>query len=379
MHLSRMIPVNEPLLNGNESKYLAECIQTGWISSDGPFVGKLEEGMAAVAGQRYGIAVMNGSVALEVALAALRIGPGDEVILPTFTIISCAAAIVRAGAIPVVVDADPVTWNLDPAKLRAVITASTKAIMVVHIYGLPVDMDPVVQIAREHGLKIIEDSAEQIGQVYYSRSGETRMIGSFGDISTFSFYPNKHVTTGEGGMVCTSEETLADRCRALRNLCFGRKRRFVHEELGWNYRMSNLQAAVGVAQLEVLGRTLEKKRSIGAWYNELLQDVEEIDLPAPRTTYAENIYWVYGVVLKDHVPFDAEEAMFRLANAGVGTRPFFWPMHEQPVLQKMDFFRNVSCPAAERLARRGFYLPSGIALTREQAETAAAAVRTLFK
>ena len=373
------IPVNEPLLSGNESKYLAECISTGWISSEGPFVGKLEEGMAAVAGQRHGVAVMNGSVALEVAIAALRIGPGDEVILPAFTIISCAAAIVRAGATPVVVDSDPVTWNLDPAKLGAVITPRTKAIMVVHIYGLPVDMDPVIQVARERGLKIIEDSAEQIGQVYHSRSGETRMIGSFGDVATFSFYPNKHITTGEGGMVLTNDDALAERCRALRNLCFGRKQRFVHEELGWNYRMSNLQAAVGVAQMEVLDRTLEKKRLIGAWYNEFLEGVKEVELPESRTLYAENIYWVYGIVLKDEVPFDAEEAMSRLASAGIGTRPFFWPMHEQPVLRKMGFFRDVTCPVAERLARRGFYLPSGVALTRDQAKQSAAAVRALFE
>jgi perosamine synthetase len=378
-HLSRMIPVNEPLLNGNEAKYLAECIETGWISSEGPFVRKLEEGMSAIAGRRHGVAVMNGSVALEVALAALRIGPGDEVILPTFTIISCAAAIVRAGATPVVVDADPGTWNLEPSKLEALITPRTRAIMVVHLYGLPVDMDPVVQIAHEHKLYIIEDSAEQIGQVYRGRSGESRMIGSFGNISTFSFYPNKHVTTGEGGMVLTNDETLAERCRDLRNLCFGRKRRFVHEELGWNFRMSNLQAAVGVAQMEVLGRTLEKKRLIGAWYNELLQDVEGIELPASSTVYAENIYWVYGVVLKDQIPFDAEEAMHRLAEGGIGTRPFFWPMHEQPVLRKMGLFQDVSCPVAERLARRGFYLPSGVALTRDQAERSAAEVTALLR
>ncbi|MGA7127662.1 MAG: DegT/DnrJ/EryC1/StrS family aminotransferase [Chthoniobacterales bacterium] len=373
-----MIPVNEPLLSGNESKYLAECISSGWISAEGPFVRKLEEGMVNLTGQRHGIAVMNGSVALDVAMGALRIGPGDEVILPTFTIISCAAAIVRAGATPVVVDSDPATWNLNPSKLEAAITPRTKAVLVVHIYGLPVDMDPVVEIARTRGLKIIEDSAEQIGQVYHSRSGKSRMIGSFGDISTFSFYPNKHITTGEGGMVLTNDETLAERCRALRNLCFGKKRRFVHEELGWNYRMSNLQAAVGVAQMEVLDRTLEKKRLIGRWYDELLTDVKGLDLPRPRTTYAENIYWVYGIVLQDQVRFDAEEAMQRLTETGIGTRPFFWPMHEQPVLCRMGLFKDTSCPVAERLARRGFYLPSGVALTRGQAEESAAAVRALL-
>ncbi|MBV8278044.1 MAG: DegT/DnrJ/EryC1/StrS family aminotransferase, partial [Verrucomicrobia bacterium] len=262
---------------------------------------------------------------------------------------------------------------------QAAITPRTKAIMVVHIYGLPVDMDPVMQIVRDRGLKLIEDSAELIGQVYHSRSGDACMVGSFGDVATVSFYPNKHVTTGEGGMVLTSDEDLAERCRALRNLCFGKKRRFIHEELGWNFRMSNLQAAVGVAQLEVLDRTIKKKRLIGSWYNEFLEGVTEVELQEPRTPYAENIYWVYGIVLKDEVPFDAEEAMSRLASAGIGTRPFFWPMHEQPVLTRMGFFRDVSCPVAERIARRGFYLPSGVALTRDQAEQSAAAVRALFE
>jgi perosamine synthetase len=373
-----MIPVNEPLLNGNEARYLAECIETGWISSEGPFVRRLETGMAEVAGQRHGIAVMNGSVALEVAIAALGIGAGDEVILPTFTIISCAAAIVRAGATPVVVDSEPLTWNMDPAQVESRITSRTKAIMVVHIYGLPVDMDPVMDIAQRHGLKVIEDSAEQIGQVYRGDSGAPRMVGSFGDIATFSFYPNKHVTTGEGGMVLTSDDALAEKCRDLRNLCFGKQRRFVHEELGWNFRMSNLQAAVGVAQMERLQETIEKKRRIGAWYDELLSDVAQIERLPARTTYAENVHWVYGVVLKESVPFDAEEAMLRMGAQGVGTRPFFWPMHEQPVFRRMSLFEGISCPVAERIARRGFYVPSGVALRRDQAEQVADALRRIL-
>jgi perosamine synthetase len=374
-----MIPVNEPLLNGNELKYLAECIETGWISSEGPFVRKLEDGMAAVGGQRHGIAVTNGSAALDLAVAALGIGPGDEVILPTFTIISCAAAVTRAGATPVVVDCDPPTWNMDPTQIEDRITPRTRAIMVVHIYGLPVHMDPVMDIAQRHGLKIIEDGAEQIGQVYRStKSRAPRLIGSFGDIATFSFYPNKHVTTGEGGMVLTSDDALAERCRNLRNLCFGKRRRFVHEELGWNFRMSNLQAAVGVAQMERLPQTLQKKRQIGVWYDELLADVADLERLPARTDYAENIYWVYGVVLKNSVPLDAEEAMERMRTKGIGTRPFFWPMHEQPVFRKMGLFRDVSCPVAERIARRGFYVPSGIALTRDQAEKVAEALRQLL-
>lgn len=372
-----MIPVNEPLLNGNEARYLAECIETGWISSEGPFITRLEEGMARIAGQGHGIAVMNGSVALDVAVAALDIGEGDEVILPTFTIISCASAIVRAGATPVVVDAEPLTWNIDPARIEAAITPRTKAIMVVHIYGLPTDMDPVLDIARRHGLKIIEDAAEQIGQTYTGADGVARAIGSFGDIATFSFYPNKHVTTGEGGMVLTSDEALAARCRSLRNLAFGPKR-FIHEELGWNFRMSNLQAAVGVAQMERLDETLEKKRQIGGWYDELLADLPGVERLVPRTAYAENIHWVYGMVLKDEVAFDAAEAMRRLGALGVGCRPFFWPMHEQPVFHKMGLFRGESHPVAERIARRGFYVPSGVALTREQAQKVAAALRQVL-
>ena len=373
-----MIPVNQPLLDGNELKYLTECIETGWISSEGPFVRRLEEGMAQVAGQRHGIAVANGSVALDLAVAALEIGPGDEIILPSFTIIACASAVIRAGATPVVVDSHPLTWNIDPEQIESKITARTKAIMVVHIYGLPVDMDPVIAIAKRHALRIIEDSAEQIGQEYKSRAGMLRPVGSFGDIATFSFYPNKHVTTGEGGMVLTSDDALAERCRSLRNLCFGKSRRFVHEELGWNFRMSNLQAAVGVAQLERLPQTIAKKRRIGAWYDELFADMDMLERLPSRTAYAENVHWVYGIVLKESVPFDAEEAMQRLAALGVGTRPFFWPMHEQPVLRRMDLFEGVSCPVAERIARRGFYLPSGVALTHEHACTAAAAVRRIL-
>jgi perosamine synthetase len=373
-----MIPVNEPLLHGNEAKYLAQCIESGWISSEGPFVRKLEQGMATVGGQRHGIAVTNGSAALELAVAALKIGPGDEVILPTFTIISCAAAIVRAGAVPIVVDCEPTTWNMDPTQVESNITPRSKAIMVVHIYGLPVDMDPVIDIARRHGLKIIEDSSEQIGQVYRSRSHVPRSVGSFGDIATFSFYPNKHITTGEGGMVITSDDGLAARCRELRNLCFGKKHRFVHEELGWNFRMSNLQAAVGVAQLERLTQTLEKKRQIGAWYDAMLADVDDLERLPARTGYAENLPWVYGVVLKDTLPFDAEEAMARMNAEGIETRPFFWPMHQQPALRDMGFFDGISCPVAERLARRGFYIPSGVALTRGQAADVSEALRRIL-
>lgn len=369
-----MIPVNEPLLDGNEKIYLAECIDTGWISSDGPFVRRLERDFATRIGRRHGVAVCNGSAALEAAIAALDLGRGDEVILPTFTIISCAAAVVRASATPVLVDADPVTWNMCADAIAEKITARTAAIMVVHIYGLPVDIDPILALARKHGLKIVEDAAEMHGATYRGRA-----CGSFGDLSTFSFYPNKHVTTGEGGMIVTDDDALAARCRSLRNLCFTPPRRFVHRDLGWNMRMSNLQAAVGVAQLERLDEFVARKRRMGRLYNEKLASVAGISAQPECMDFAENVYWVYGLVLDDDVAFDAEEATRRLAGLGVETRPFFWPMHEQPVLRKMGLFAGERYPAAERLARRGFYLPSGMALTEEQIDKVAMAVREILQ
>jgi len=367
------VPVNEPALRGRERELLNQCIESGWISSDGPFVAEFEKTFAARVGRRYGIAVTNGSAALDAAVAALKLGEGDEVILPTFTIISCASAIVRAGAVPVTVDCDPLTWNMLAEDVEKRITGRTRAIMVVHLYGLPVDMDPILDIAKRHGLQIIEDAAEMHGQTYKGRP-----CGSFGDLSTFSFYPNKLVTTGEGGMIVTDDEGLAERCRSLRNLCFQPQRRFVHEELGWNLRMSNLQAAMGIAQLEQLDGFLARKREIGRRYQALLSQTPGLQLPLQRTNYADNVYWVFGMVLDDEVPFDAQAMMDKLAHEQIGTRPFFWPMHEQPVFRQRGWFEGVSHPVAERIARRGFYVPSGLAITDEQIERVATTVRKLM-
>ncbi|QQR49672.1 DegT/DnrJ/EryC1/StrS family aminotransferase [bacterium] len=366
------IPVNEPLLNGNEKKYLNECIDTGWISSDGPFVKKFEELFSARMGCEYGIAVMNGTAALEVAVRALDLEPGSQIIVPTFTIISCAIAIVRADCEPVFVDADAKTWNMDVTDLEKKITPRTKAIMVVHIYGLPTDMDPVIELAKKYNLKIIEDAAQAIGQTYRGQP-----CGSLGDISIVSFYPNKHVTTGEGGMVMTNDEHLAERARSLRNLCFKAERRFVHDELGYNFRMTNLQAAVGLAQLEQLDLFIKKKRLIGQFYTTHLRRIGYLELPLEMTAYATNIYWVFGMVLKDSVPFDAMEMMRLLAERGIGTRPFFWGLHEQPVFNQNREVMQ-SCPVAERLARRGFYIPSGLALTQEQMDRVVCAIKEIF-
>lgn len=360
------IPVNEPLLNGNEKKYLCECIDTGWISSEGPFVRKFEQKMSDSVGRKYGIAVSNGTAALEVAVQALGIGEGDEVIMPTFTIISCAMAVTRLGAVPVLVDSDIHTWNMNVDEIEAKITPRTRAIMMVHLYGLPAEADKVLALAEKYDLKVIEDAAEMHGQTY---KGEP--CGSFGDISTFSFYPNKHITTGEGGMIVTDDEQLAERCRLLRNLCFRKDVRYVHDEISDNYRFTNLQAAVGLAQLERLEEFVARKRAMGKYYTEKLKDIDGLILPVEKTDYADNIYWVYGIVLDRQTGADNKTVQKLLAEEGIGSRTFFWCMHEQPVYRKQGLFKDESYPGAEYLARNGLYIPSGLALTAEQMERVA--------
>jgi len=368
-----IIPVNEPLLDGKEKQLLAECIETGWISSEGPFVREFERKFAARMQRKHGVAVCNGTAAIDAVIEALDIGKGDEVILPTFTIISCIAQLVRNGAKPVLVDSDPVTWNMDSSQIEAKITSRTRAIMIVHTFGLPVDVYPILDIAKRHGLKVIEDAAEMHGQTYKGRP-----CGSFGDISIFSFYANKHITTGEGGMILTDDDQLAETCRSLRNLCFQPHKRFVHERLGWNLRMTNIQAALGLAQLERLDEFVQRKRKMGALYTELLKGVPGIQLPLPSTEYADNIYWIYGILIDESTGMDAEKVMNSLSLAGVTTRPFFYPMHLQPVFKNMRMFENEQYHVAERLSKQGFYVPSGIALSDSQLVRVADAVKEVL-
>jgi perosamine synthetase len=370
--MNQPIPVNTPLLSGNEEKYLTECIRTGWISSEGPFIHEFEQKFANYIGRQHGVAISNGSAALDIAVAALNLGPGDEVIMPSFTIISPAQSLVRAGATPVLIESDSETWNMRTDLIEARITERTRAILVVHIYGLPVDMDPVLQLCKKHGLYLIEDAAEMHGQTYRGKK-----CGTFGDISTFSFYPNKHITTGEGGMIVVNDAALADRCRKLRNLAFEPKgRRFVHHELGWNYRMTNLQAALGLAQLEKIEHHITRKREIGRLYNEGFKGVPGFQLPLAHTNYAENIYWVYGLVADSQDR--CEEAVKKLGEAQIGTRPFFWCMHEQPVFQGMGLFKGEAYPVAERIARNGFYVPSGLGLSNADIARVIDVFRSIF-
>ena len=324
------------------------------------FIKTFEDKFASYVNRKHGIAVANGSAALDIAVQALNLNPGDEVIMPTFTIISPAQSVVKAGLVPVLVDSDPVNWNMDVSQIENRITKKTKAIIVVHIYGLPVDMDPVLQLCEKYNLFLIEDAAEMHGQTYKGKA-----CGSFGSISIFSFYPNKHITTGEGGMIVCDDDKLEKHCRKLRNLAFEPDgRRFIHHELGWNYRMTNMQAALGLAQLEKIDEHIEKKRHIGNLYQQGLSKLSGYHLPLSKTDYADNIYWVYALVADtEQKCLDTVE---KLTAQRIGTRPFFWCMHEQPVFLKMGFFKNEKYPVAEKLARNGFYLPSGLGLTDDQ-------------
>lgn len=351
-------PVNQPLMDGNELKYVAECIETCWVSSEGPFVKRFESSMAARVGRKHAISTTNGSAALQLAFDALRLPRGSEVILPTMTIISCAAPLPGLGITPVFLDCDPRTFNMRPEDVEAAITERTSAILVAHIYGLPVDLDPILALARKHGLKVIEDAAEAIGLTY-----KGRQCGSFGDVSIFSFYPNKHITTGEGGMVLADDDAIAERGRWMRNLAFDAERRYIHEELGWNFRMTNLQAALGCAQLEMLDRNVARKHEIGRAYNQALAGVAGISLPVPTTDYAENIYWVYTLVLDEDFPAEAAAVMAALGAGGIGTRHLFCPLHLQPsLLNRYPSLKGMNLPVSENLARRGFYIPSGLGM-----------------
>jgi perosamine synthetase len=364
-----VIPVNEPLIGEKETEYVLECLKTGWISSAGHFIEEFESRWAAYCGMDHGVAMSNGTVALSAAMACLDLQPGDEVIVPSFTIISCALAIIESGATPVLVDCDPETWTMDVAQVAEKITSRTRAIMPVHIYGHPVDMDPLYELSRRNNLVIVEDAAEAHGAEYKGRK-----CGSLGDLSCFSFYANKIITTGEGGMVLTRDSTLADRLQSERNLAFRRERRFYHYELGHNYRLTNLQAAIGLAQVERIEQHLERKRWMGQAYTDQLCDLPQLQLPVEKP-WAKNVYWMYGIVLADDVGYDAEELAQRLRAEGVETRPFFLGMHEQPVFHGRNLFVGERYPVTERIARRGLYLPSGLTLTETQLTQVASAVR----
>jgi perosamine synthetase len=378
-----LIPVNEPLLADEDFAALEDAFKSGWISSAGKYVDEFEHLWSSFCGRSHGIAVSNGTTALQVAVEAVGIADGDEVIMPSYTIISCASSVVRAGGVPVLVDCMPDTFCMDVDAIEGKITTRTKAIMVVHMFGHPVDMDPIMAIARKFGLMVIEDAAEVHGAEYLSMRGTSSQAwmrcGGIGHIATFSFFANKLITTGEGGMVVTNDDRLAERCRALRNLCFRSDRRFLHTEHGHQFRLTNMQAAVGVNQVRRIDKIVARKRKIAASYRERLSQIEGLQLPIEKD-WGRSVFWVYSLLLGDERELDAAAFAALLKENGVETRPFFLGMHEQPVFHKMGLFgdRRGQYPVTEKIARKGLYVPSGLAITNAQIDLVCSAVEQIL-
>ncbi len=366
-----MIPVNEPVLSPNATAYVMDCMQSGWISSAGSYIARFENAFAAYIGVRHGVTTTSGTTALHLAIASLGIEPGNEVIMPDLTIISCPLSVMYTGATPVFVDIDPITFTIDPTRIEKKITKRTRAIMVVHLYGHPSDMDPIMKIAKKYKLAVIEDAAEAHGAAY-----KGKRVGSIGTVGIFSFYANKIVTSGEGGMVVTNNARLAKRAALLKNLAHNPRRRFWHEHIGFNYRMTNVSAAIGLAQLESIEKYIAKKKWMAREYAQALRGIPYLTLP-PHELWAESVYWMYALTLTKDSPIGKAELTRRLADRGIDTRDFFYPLHTQPILRQF-VHKHDRFPISDFTSRHGFYLPSGLAITKEQIHTVAVAIRDIL-
>ena len=353
----KFIPVSIPYISNQDIKSVNKVLKKSWISSDGPEVKSFEEKFSKKIKRRFSIAVSSGTAALEIAIKSLNLKKNDEVIIPNFTIISNALAVIKQNAKPVLIDCDMTTWNIKLDDLEKKITKKTKAIIITHIYSFSNDMDKIIKICKKNKIFLIEDAAEVIGLKY-----KNKYCGSFGDISTFSFYANKQLTTGEGGMISTNNVNLYKKCKSLRNLCFGNKQRFNHEDIGWNYRLTNIQAALGISQLKRLDKVVKRKMYIGNYYYKRLTKNKNIYMTPPKISFSKNIYWVVGILIKNKKTL-ASNVIKKLANFGIGARPFFWPMHEQKVFRKMKIINNRNYPNSSYLGRYGFYIPSHLKIS----------------
>jgi len=359
------IPVAEPVLGEEELANVVEAVRSGWISSKGAFIGEFERRFADFCGVRHGVATANGTMALHLALVAAGVGPGHEVLVPSLTFVATANVVRYCSAVPIFVDADPATWQMAAADLEAKVTARTRAVIPVHLYGHPCDMDPILALARRRGLVVVEDAAEAHGAEYRGR-----VVGSLGALGCFSFYGNKIITTGEGGICVTDDSALAERLRLLRDHGMDPKRPYWHETVGFNYRMTNLQAAVGVAQVKRLPEFVAKKRTLAGWYAEALAPLARRGRLTlhPEAPWARAVFWMYSVLLADSGP-SVDEVRSRLSDLGIDSRPFFHPCHVLP-----PYATGLRLPAAETLAARGLNLPSGVGLGRPEVERVARAL-----
>ena len=358
-----MIPVCVPLLGSKELEYITDCVKTNWISSSGKYVTQFEEAFAKYCGCKYGISTTSGTTAIHLALASIDIQKGDEVIVPAFTMIASVLPIVYLGAKPVLVDADPLTGNINADAIESKITRRTKAILPVHIYGNPCNMDVIGRLAKEHELVVVEDAAEAHGATY--RGHRT---GGIGDVGCFSFYANKIITCGEGGMIVTNNEEIAEMAMSLRNLSFPRgKRTYSHDMVGFNYRMTNLQAAIGLAQFERIDELINRRKSNARLYDSFLRDRPGIRF-FKGEQWANSVCWMYSILIEDDFGITRDEAMNRLEKRGIESRSFFIPMNQQPVFNKMGLFYDEKYPVAQELSSKGLYLPSSSGLSAEEIE-----------
>jgi perosamine synthetase len=370
---NKFIPVNVPKIFNQEKINVKKCLDTGWISSEGKYVKKFEESFSKYNKRIFGVAVSSGTAALEIGMKSLNLKKGDEVIIPTFSIISTALCVIKLGLKPVLVDSNIYTWNMDSDQVIKKITKKTKAIIITHIYGFPVDMKKILAIAKRKNIKIIEDSAEMIGQTYFKKR-----CGTFGDLSTFSFYANKHITTGEGGMILTNNKKIYNKCKSLRNLCFGiGTKKFNHDDIGWNYRMTNVQAAIGCGQLKNISWIIRRKRQIGKRYISILKKCNKIYIQPYKLSYSKNIFWVFGILLKKNANISRDQVIKKLLKHNIQTRNFFYPMHKQKIFKKMKLFtKRQKFPNSDCLSKKGFYLPSGLGITNVEIDFVA---KTLLK
>lgn len=367
----RRIQVAQPCLEGNELAYVTECIRTNWISSQGTFVKRFEQSFVELCEVPHALAVANGTVALHLALEALGIGPGDEVIVPNLTFAASVNSVLYTGATPVLADVLPDTWLLDPAAAEKLITPKTKAIMPVHLYGLPCDMDELTRIARKHNLFLVEDCAEALGSRYKGRP-----VGSFGEASTFSFFGNKTITTGEGGMVVFKDKETYERAAVARDHGMSKQRRYWHESVGYNYRLTNLQAAVGVAQMERLHEFVAAKRRLASLYRQALSEIKGIVLPVEHAELF-NSYWLFTVLVTEECALSRDELIEKLLLNGIESRPVFYPLHEMPPYQKLA--ARGGYPQTERISRLGLSLPSAVSLSDEEVTEICRLIQSVFR
>jgi len=370
------IPVNKPLITREDLNYLNKSISKGWVSSEGPEVKRFENNFSNFIGNKYSVAVSSGTAALEIAIKSLKLKKGDEVIIPNFTIISNAMAVLKEGLNIKLVDCNIKDWNMDIFEIEKKITKKTKAIIATHIYNFPLRVDILKKICKKNKIILIEDAAEVIGQKL-----NNKLCGSYGDISIFSFYANKQITTGEGGMITTNIKKLYEQSKSLRNLCFGKQDRFNHEDIGWNYRMTNLQASLGVSQLKRIRSIVRRRHRVGNEYFQKLKNNKNIYIPETIRSYAKNIYWVIAfVIINKNLNIDAKKLMKRLIAYGIQTRPFFWPMHKQKVFkEKYKINTSGNYKNSEYISKYGLYLPSSLDIKSNQIKFICDKVNSILK